>query len=79
MILTIPLSISSNMTLQAKKIGQSPQNLFYEFEIRREFAIRLTGIERGYFSGKTLRWDYKLANMGFIASYPTSYRLIHDP
>ena len=46
------------MTIQAKKIGLNPANLFYEFDVRREFAVRLTGIERGYFSGKTIRWNY---------------------
>ena len=79
LIINFPLNMTSNMTVQSKKIGQTPSNFIYEFDVRRKFAVKLTGLERGYFGGKTMKWDNHIAKMGFVSSFPTSYRITHDP
>lgn len=43
-----------------------------------DFAVKLTGIDRGYFGGKTTKWSSFPSRMGFLSSYPTSYLLTHD-
>jgi hypothetical protein len=44
----------------------------------KDYAVKLTGVERGYFGGKTTRWSSVPSRMGFLSSYPTSYLLTHD-
>lgn len=78
LIFTLNLNISSNRTIEAKKIGQRPPNLYYEFDVMKDYAVKLTGVERGYFGGKTTRWSSVPSRMGFLSSYPTSYLLTHD-
>jgi hypothetical protein len=74
LIITLPIfDISSNITVKALSIGQRISPMSYIFDVRNDFAVILTGINRAYFGGKTLQWDSRNAQMGLISSYPTSY------
>lgn len=67
------------MTVKSINIGQRSSPFNYRFDIYNNFAVRLTGINRAYFAGKTITWESKPAKMGLVSSYPTSYLITNDP